>query len=499
MTADLPVRPTLKGRSHGPEGLEAAKPKVAAPLDPGFRPLVLANHAFRRALQASGQAVPVKIGLEREDGHISIFEAEVFEPGAGMAARSGDPEGTPSGCPRRAAANLGYLERMVKTLLWQRGGWRVILEGPKELAGQVRAIYSPGGARAFDADFMGGVYEHPFSVEPAGPEGIPQPYETPVLVGRHLEGCRIGFDAGASDRKVAAVIDGEPVYSEEVVWDPRNQGDPEYHHREISAALKSAAARMPRVDAIGVSAAGIYIQNRVRVASLFRGVPKDLFERKVRDLFLRVQQEWGGVPLAVVNDGEVSALAGAMTLNDTAVLGLALGSSEAGGYVDTKGSLTTRLNELAFVPIDVSPDAAVDEWSGESGVGAQYLSQMAVVRLAPAAGIELDPKQTPAEQLQHVQGLLAQGDDRARRILETIGVYLGYAIAHYADFYHFRHVLVLGRVTSGQGGPIVLERAQQVLDEEFPELAARAALHLPDELGRRVGQAVAAASLPALQ
>jgi len=462
--------------------VNAARPKVAPPLDPGFRPLALASRAFRGALQSSGKAVPLIIGLEREDGHVSVFEAEVFAPDAEMAG-----------------SNLGYLERVVKTLLWQRGAWRIIIDGPRELGEQIRAIYGPGGARAFDAEFMGDVYEHPFTVDVTDRGGVPTARETPVSLGRHLDGCRIGFDAGASDRKVAAVVEGEAVYTEEVVWNPRHESDPEFHYREITAALKAAAAHMPRVDAIGVSAAGVYIKNRVRVASLFRGVPKDLFEQKVQDIFLRIQQDWGGVPLAAVNDGEVSALAGAMTLNDNAVLGLALGSSEAGGYVDTKGSLTTRLNELAFVPIDVGPDAAVDEWSGESGVGAQYLSQVAVIRLAHAAGIELDAGQTPAEQLRHVQGLLAEGDERARRIFETIGVYLGYAVAHYADFYHFRHVLVLGRVTSGQGGLILLERARQALDEEFPDLAQRAALHLPDEAGRRVGQAVAAASLPALQ
>src|SRR5271170_505823 len=87
----------------------------------------------------------------------------------------------------------------------------------------------------------------------------------------------------------------------------------------------------------------------------------------------------------------------------------------------------------------------------------------------------------------------------ARRIFETIGCYAGYGVAHYADFYKLRHVLILGRVTSGEGGAIILSRAQEVLRTEFPELAENVALHLPDESSRRVGQAVAAASLPALR
>jgi len=79
-----------------------------------------------------------------------------------------------------------------------------------------------------------------------------------------------------------------------------------------------------------------------------------------------------------------------------------------------------------------------------------------------------------------------------------MGVYLGYGIAHYANFYDIRHVLILGRCTSGRGGDLLLEGAKEVLKAEFPELLAKIALHLPDEKIRRVGQSVAAASLPAL-
>ena len=108
----------------------------------------------------------------------------------------------------------------------------------------------------------------------------------------------------------------------------------------------------------------------------------------------------------------------------------------------------------------------------------------------------LDARLGPAEKLKSVQELLEHGDDRARLIFETIGCYVGYGVAHYADFYELRHVLILGRVTSGEGGNIILARAQDVIKQEFPALAAKVALHLPDESTRRVGQAVAAASLP---
>ena len=97
-----------------------------------------------------------------------------------------------------------------------------------------------------------------------------------------------------------------------------------------------------------------------------------------------------------------------------------------------------------------------------------------------------------------IQSLMAQGDERARGIYETIGVYFGYTLSYYARFYEIRHVLIMGRVTSGEGGALLLGKAQEVLDTEFPLLSSKVRLHLPDESARRIGQSVAAASLPAL-
>jgi predicted NBD/HSP70 family sugar kinase len=459
---------------------ELARASIRPVLHPQFAPAALVDRAFLKMAKESGKSVPLVIGLERGDGSISVYRTQAFD------------ESHPS-----ATLNLCYAERTLKMLLWQRGGWRVMVGGPMSIGDHLRKVYSAGGARTFDADFMGGVYEHPFTVETCSPDDIPEASEGALQIGRHLEGCRIGFDLGATDRKVAAVIDGESVFSEEVVWDPRNAADPAYHFNEIMSGLKSAASHMPRVDAIGGSSAGVYINNRPRVASLFRGIPKELFDAKTTRLFLDLQQAWGGIPFVVVNDGEVTALAGSMSLNDNSVLGIALGSSQAGGYVTPTGGISTWLDELAFVPVDYDPQAPVDEWSGDPGVGAQYFSQQAVFRLAPVAGIQLDPKMGPADQLKAVQALLSNGDECARKIFETIGVYVGYGVAHYADFYELRHVLILGRVTSGDGGSIVLDKAQEVLRAEFPELAEKIELHLPDEKTRRVGQAVAAASLPA--
>jgi predicted NBD/HSP70 family sugar kinase len=461
---------------------ELARPLVMPPLHMRFSPAVLASHAYQRLVRESGRAVPLVVGLERGNGSVSVYRTECFHEAANLAI-----------------LNLPYVERLVKMLLWQRGGWRIVIGGPRTVGEHIKQVYSSKGARSFDAEFMAEVYEHPFTVEVTGPEKVPEASASTIRLGGHLEGCRIGFDLGASDRKVAAVVDGEVVYSEEVVWDPRHAADPSYHFNEIMAALKSAASHLPRVDAIGGSAAGVYVNNRPRVGSLYRGVPKELFDAKISRLFLDLKSAWGGIPFEVVNDGEVTALAGALSLNDHAVLGIALGSSQAGGYVTESGEITTWLNELAFCPMDYDPDAPVDEWSGDRGCGAQYFSQQAVFRLAPEAGIPLDPSLSPAEKLKSVQDLLQAGDERARPVFETIGCYVGYGVAHYADFYALRHVLVLGRVMSGEGGDIILRAAQRVLQKEFPELAQRVVLHLPDESTRRVGQAVAAASLPEIK
>jgi predicted NBD/HSP70 family sugar kinase len=462
--------------------MELIKPKVAPPLDSDFRPAALANRAFRDGVKASGQGVPLAIVLERKDGTRSRYDTEVFAPGS-----------------PRAAENLSYVERIVKFLLWQRGGYKVIVGGPREIGEHIAKVYAPQGERAFDYDFMGRqVYEKDFVVEITDAEKAPAASEMSQALGRHLDGCRIGFDAGASDRKVSAVVDGEPVLSEEVIWNPRPQTNPDYHYHEIMSALHRAAAHMPRVDAIGVSSAGVYINNRVMVASLFRGVPRDLFEAKAKDIFLRIRDEWG-VPMEVVNDGEVTALAGSMSLGVNSILGVAMGSSEAVGYVTPEGTITNWLNELAFAPVDYAPTAPVDEWSGDRGVGALYFSQQAIFRLAPVAGIALDENQGLAERLACFQELHKNGDPRTRPVYETIGVYLGYTMAHYADFYDVEHALILGRVTSGDGGQIIIDKAYEVLRAEFPQLAERLNLTMPDEKAKRVGQSIAAASLPELK
>jgi predicted NBD/HSP70 family sugar kinase len=452
-------------------------------LDPDFRPAYLGQRHFEAAVKASRKGVPLVFLVEAAKGSISRFETVAF------------PEGH-----AQAAENLAYAERIVKFLLWARGGWKVSVAGPKSVAAHLAKAYSKRGARAFDAEFMAKVYEKKaLVVKHCTLATLPKAKDTAQPVGRHLEGCRIGFDAGGSDRKVAAVINGKEVFATETVWHPKTTSDAQYHIDGVEDSIRQAAAHLPRVDAIGVSSAGIYVANRCMVASLFRKVPAAQFNKKIKPIYTDLGKRWG-VPVEVANDGDVTALAGAMSLRDHSVLGIAMGTSQAVGYVDKRGNITGWLNELAFAPVDYAQGAPVDEeWSGDRGTGVLHFSQDAVIRLAPKLGFKFDPKASPGEKLKAVQVAFKGGKKDLAKVFETIGVYLGYAVLQYARFYDIKHVLLLGRVSSGKGGDIVLATARKVMAAEDPKLAKRIKLHVPDEATRRVGQAIAAASLPAIK
>lgn len=441
-------------------------------LDPEFTPIFRFNQEYLK-----GAKKPVSVAVERADGQMAACHTFIY------------------GTEEMYEADCYYIERIVKTVLWMKGGFKIYVAGDEKIYEYLKATYNAGGQQEFDWDYMANIFEKSFEVVLV--DKVPESKDSPKAMGGHLEGCRIGFDAGGSDRKVSAVIDGETVFSEEVVWFPKINADPDYHYEGIVAALKAAAEHMPRVDAVGVSSAGIYINNRTMSASLFLKVPKDLYEEKVKDIYIRaITDTFGDVPYSIINDGDVSALAGAMSLEDNSVLGIAMGTSEAVGYVDEQGRITGWLNELAFVPVDVAENAMQDEWSGDIGCGVKYFSQDSVIKLAPRAGIELDESLSPAEKLKVVQALMAEDDPRAVQVYDSIGCYLGHTLAYYYDLYKCKHVLLLGRVMSGKGGDLILERAKAVLADEYPELDGKINPTLPDEKFRRVGQSMAAASLP---
>jgi predicted NBD/HSP70 family sugar kinase len=458
-----------------------AVPAIIPPLDPTFLPAAKWNRSFRAMVNGDPGSQPFVFALERPDG-VSRFETRIL------------PDSHPA-----SHLNVRHAERLLKALLWQQGAHTVFLGGSPGLAAQLGKIYSPAGERAFDHHFMGQrVYRRPFSLRSVSIADLPPAYSYPLSLGRHTQGCRIGFDLGGSERKVAATLDGRTVFTGELPWKPYFQTDPNYHYSAIDEAISRAAQHLPRVDAIGGAAAGIYVDNEVRVASLFRGVSEADFEQRVRKIFFDLKQRWGGVPLEVANDGDVAALAGSIALGAGSVLGISMGTSQAGGFVTPKGSITPWLNELAFSPVDYRLDGPQDEWSSDRGCGVSFFSQQGVTRFAAAAGYGFPAEMSPAEQTTAVQAALSTGDARAERVYDTLGICFGYAIAHYSEFYDFRHVLVFGGVTAGPAGARILNAARAVLAAEFPEVADKATLHLPEEGLKRHGQAIAAATLPAI-
>ena len=441
-------------------------------LDPDFIPFGVWMNAYEQ-----GAAKPIAIAVERNDGFVSVRHAKIH------------------GTADMAAADYRFVERYMKFLLWSIGGFRVSICGCSDIARHLRGAYQVGGEREFDFDFFQKLYERPLEIIDLPLDQCPAPNESPKPIGGHTEGCRIGFDAGGSDRKVSAVIDGEVVYSEEVVWHPKTNPDPSYQYEGILDSFRTAASKMPRVDGIGVSSAGVFIGNAPMISSIFYCVPRERWD-EVKTVYDRAAAAIGNVPIVVANDGDVTALAGAMGMNCGSIMGLAMGTSEAVGYVDKDKNVLGWISELAFAPVDLNEDAMEDEWSGDRGVGCKYFSQDAVIKLAPRAGIELDPALTPAEKLKVVQRLMEGDDPRAQAVFADIGVYLAYATVQYSRFYDIRRMMVLGRVMSGKGGEMILSTCQKVLKEEFPELHKTVEVMLPDENTRRVGQSVAAASLP---
>ena len=449
--------------------------KHAPKLDPTFVPFGVWREAYLK-----GAEKPIAIAVERNNGRISVHHTYIH------------------GTPEMRDADYRYVERFVKFLLWSIGGFRVSVCGCSELAQRLQKAYSADGERHFDHTFFFQLYERELEIVDLPLDACPEANEVPEPMGGNMDGCRIGFDAGGSDRKVSAVIDGECVYSEEVVWFPKLNADPSYQYGHILEAFKTAASKMPRVDAIGVSSAGTFIGNAPMISSIFYCVPRDRWE-EVKTVFERAAAEINpNAPVLVANDGDVSALAGAMGLGKGNLMGLAMGTSEAVGYVDRDQNVLGWINELAFAPVDLQEGALQDEWSTDFGVGCKYFSQDAVIKLAPVAGIEVPADLSLAEKLKYVQKLMEADDERAVAVFETIGAYLAYATVQYSQFYDLDYLMLMGRVMSGKGGDTILKVCNEILADEYPAIAKKCLVTLPDEKMRRVGQAVAAASLPKL-
>lgn len=441
-------------------------------LDPTYEPAIIYFNEFKEEVKKSNNFEPLTVVVERMDGFNESYTANIFKD------------------PSKLEKNIFFADRLVKTLLWLYGGYKVTIVGNKDVYESIKKTYLEG-ERLFDSKFMSRIYGKPFEVVHA--DEVPKLVKGDSPIGKHLKGNRIGFDAGGSDMKVSAVVDGVPVFSTEVVWFPKLNSDPNYHKENIRKVIQLAVEQLPSVDALGVSSAGVYIHNEARVASLFIQVPDELFDEHITNIYKDIAKELN-VPLEVANDGDVTALAGSMSLGKNKLLGIAMGTSEAVGYINAEGNVTGWLNELAFVPVDFQKNGPIDEWSLDMGTGNKYFSQDAVIRLAETSGITFPEDMPLAERLKVVQNL-DENSETYQEIYKTIGTYLGYTLAYYEEFYDIEEVLLLGRVTSGLGGQIIVDVATKTLKENFEHLSKKINISLPDEKARRVGQSVAAASL----
>ena len=435
-------------------------------------------------IESKAEADIVAIAWEREDGKVFRYDLPI---------------------PKRLDASAvkfvsHVVERIAKFTLWAAGGWKLYLAGPDAVVKPVAKAYTTKGLRAFDYDFFSSIYGRPVEAVVVPLAKMPEFNENLQQVKTVADGCRIGFDLGASDFKISALKNGKVVFSKEFPWDPRNNADPEYHYSMLTAGLKEAAAALPRVDAIGGSTAGVLVDKKLGLASLLRAVkeknPKK-FEQG-QNMFYRIEKEWG-VPFAVYNDGDVTALAGMISMNRNGILGVAMGSSEAVGYVDPKRRMTGRICELAFAPVDFNPCAPKDEWSGDYGVGAMAFSQQAANWLAEKYGFKFPKSMKLPERLKVVQAAMEKGDDKAVKVYLEIGRFLAHAIPWYNEFYDYENMMILGRVTSGLGGEIILESAKRMLKDVYPEWAEKIDIFMPDEKARRLGQSVAAAQIPVIK
>jgi len=460
--------------------------------DPDFKPAIIEIKKFNEEVSKSPDKTDLIICLERTKGYNYHYKTLIYKDGSGH-----DEE------------NYFIIERICKALLWTVGGYKFYISGSNLIASKLKSAYQEKGQREFDYFFFKDVYDNYPQIVSCTKENIPKLNLEQIPLSKGLNGNRIGLDIGGSDRKVSAVINGEAIFSEETVWNPKLNSDPNYHIEGIMDSFSKACEHLPTVDGVGISTAGIVVDNKIKVAALFLKVSKENYEKKIKNIYVdcvkNLEKKYNKkIPVIVANDGDVTALAGLMELKTKdGILGIAMGTSQAGGYITKEGKLTGWLNDLASVPIDFNENAMKDNWTGDIGIGEKYFSQEAVIKLAKNAGIKFEENMTPANKLKYIQNLIENGDENEKKIAENIfgdiGIYLGYTIPLYTHFYEFKHLLVLGRVVSGKGGNIIVDKAKEVLKNEFSDISKNVEIHIPDEKSRRVGQSVAAASLPEIQ
>jgi len=228
-------------------------------------------------------------------------------------------------------------------------------------------------------------------------------------------------------------------------------------------------------------------------------IPPEIVEKKGPDIYQRAAAEIGkDIPITIVNDGAVSALAGAMLVKKNKLLGMAVGTSVGMGYVDGDGNLTKLAASIWMTKIALNDDAAFDEHDTVRGVGDSYFSQNNVVRLAKQIGVDMADDLYPAEKLLIIQELMEKDDPEVRKIYEHIGCILAHTVPLFSMFYDLENIYLCGRIFSNKGGDLIVSECNRILEEEYPAVNEKTTIWLLDETTRRVGQSIAAASLPKL-
>lgn len=443
-------------------------------IDKNFKPFCLVYEEFKNDVKKQG-GEPFAICIERNGGYRHTYRLEILKG------------------KENFDRNLLITERILKCLLWVFGGYKVILGGDNELCQKLKEIYSPNGKRSFDFFFMSKIYLEPFEIIITDYNNVPDTLEVATSMQNTQKGSRIGLDIGGSFLKSSAIVDGKLVSNHETPWQPKVNSDPKYHYDFLKKVIMTEMQALKNVDSLGVSAAGVYIDNQVRVASIFISVDDENFSKHIKNILIDLCKELDIPRLKVANDGDVAALTGARYLNRGKILAISMGTSEAGGYIDQNFGLAGWLNELAFVPIDLNADAAIDEWSGDIGCGVKYLSQDGMIKLAEMSGMDLSSFKTPTDKLTYLQELLYAKDSRVYNILKDIGVYLACALKTYSEFYDIDTVIISGGVTSGERGEVIVNRCREVLEKVFDDL--KLTVYIPDGSLRRIGSSITAAFL----
>merc|ERR1740139_674676 len=406
-------------------------------------------------------------------------------------------------------------------MIWMRGARSLMLSGPKGICESLKAAFATGGTYAFEAETMpkcNGEADTVFAVTiVGGPADMPAAKDQPEVCGKDATGCRLAFDLGKSDIKTVFIKDGEVLDSKETEWDVTNP-DPQYHFDAIVAAMKATIERAKAkgagdIQAVGGSATGtVSPDNEATWCDIFPNVPPDVYKEKVVDIFKRIAKEVAGdVPLKVINDGEVTALAAVQKCGKGNIMGISMGSSEGGGYANADGNLMGWINELCYMKLDMNPRAPTDPWTkgAHRGMSHMYLGQRGATKNAhkicdvpenykyPHPDMCTIKHEDHAKCLKLIQEAYKATPDKAAELYRTCGVYLGYGLAQYCEFYKIEHVMILGRVSKGDDGDLMLKVATEVLKTEFPELP-EITFHTADDHFKAVGQCIAAAALPVI-